>query len=101
MIRLLGRTLAGVLLIGGLVACGPQTSGTIRATLIELNGDLTTVSDFTVLSEGERIRFVPSPDGDYAFPLPHLHEHLRTGEPLLIGWELVDGVHVATFLDDG
>lgn len=73
----------------------------MRGVVVDVTGDLTTVEDFTVLVEGDPIRFVPTPDGDYAFPLPHLRDHLRTGEPVLVGWELVDGTRRATSLDDG
>ena len=40
------------------------------------------------------------PDGDYGFPLGHLREHLRTGEPVYIEFERIDGVLVAMRVSD-
>lgn len=90
--------IAGLLL---LAACGPQTSGTLQGIVVDVTGDLTTVERFTVLVEGDELVFEPSADGDYDFPLPHLREHLRTGEPVLVGFDTVDGVRIATTLADG
>lgn len=65
-------------------AAGPQ-----RATgiVVDVEGDLTTVTRFTILSEGRRISLTPVEDGDYAFPLVHLRDHLRTGEPVVVQYE--------------
>ncbi|MGH8912286.1 MAG: hypothetical protein ACRDVD_07215 [Acidimicrobiia bacterium] len=84
-----------------IVACSPQTSGTMRGVVVEVGGELAAIEDFTVLVEGEPVKFLPTPDGDYAFPLSHLQEHLRTGEPVLVGWETVDGTRLATSIEDG
>ena len=84
-----------------LVACSPQTSGTMRGIVVEVGGELAAVEDFTVLVEGEPVTFLATPDGDYTFPLSHLQEHLRTGEPVLVGWESVEGTRLATSLEDG
>lgn len=95
------RRLAAVLVVVlAVVACSP-TEGTSRGVVVEVEGTLTEVTAFTVLLEGEEIRFLPVEDGDYAFPLGHLRDHLRSGEPVLIGWEKVDGVYYALSLDDG
>ncbi|CAN5777760.1 hypothetical protein BH23ACT5_BH23ACT5_20430 [soil metagenome] len=93
------RALLGALLLT-VAGCGIPTSGTMKGIVVEVTGDLTSVEGFTALVEGDALDFIPSPDGDYAFPLPHLRDHLRSGDPVLIGWELVDGVRMATFLDD-
>lgn len=93
--------LAGIILVAVSVACSSPASGTMQGIVVDVQGDLTTVTGFTVLVEGDQVEFEPSPDGDYAFPLGHLREHLRTGEPVLVGWEIVGGSRVATFLDDG
>lgn len=91
--------LVGVLLLT-VAGCGTPTSGTMKGVVVEVTGDLTSVEGFTALVEGDLVEFNPSPDGDYAFPLPHLRDHLRSGDPVLIGWELVDGMRMVTFLDD-
>lgn len=93
--------LGSALLLVALAGCATPTSGTMRGIVVDLAGDLTSVEAFTVLVEGEQVVFTPTPDGEYAFPLSHLQEHLRTGEPVLVGWELVDDRHVATSLEDG
>lgn len=83
-----------------LVACS-QTSGTVRGPVTGVDGDLTRVTSFSVFVEGDTWEFVPVEDGDFAFPLPHLREHQRTGEPVLVAWELVEDVRYALSLEDG
>lgn len=91
------RTLLIALL---LVACA-QTSGTARGIVLGVEGSLEEVSSFTVLVEGQELTFVPVEDGDYDFPLSHLREHLRTGEPILVTWQLENGTREALALADG
>jgi len=84
----------------GLIACN-QTSGTARGVVTAVDGSLEDVTAFVVLVEGSELEFTPSPDGDYDFPLSHLREHQRTGEPVLVGWEIVGSVRYALSLADG
>ena len=57
----------------------------VRGIVLEVEGDLASVASFLLRTdEGEVLRVVPAPDGDFRFPLPHLHDHRRTGEPLLV-----------------
>ena len=100
------RTLARTVLIG-LVAVAavvmallPSDSGQLTGIVIAVDGDLTDVRSFEVLSDGDRFVFEPSPDGDFAFPLSHLREHLRTGEPIAVEYETVDGVLMAMRVSD-
>lgn len=90
-------------LLGGvltLAACAP--TGTVTGPVVAVEGDLTEVSSFTILSEsGDRIELRPSPDGVYAFPLPHLRDHLRAGDPVRVSYTEEDGNLVALTLDDG
>jgi archaellum component FlaF (FlaF/FlaG flagellin family) len=90
------RFLAGLLL----VACS-GSSGTVTGIVIDVAGDLTNVSAFTVLVEGEEMTFVPAEDGEYAFPLSHLREHLREQGPIRVGWERRQGGLVALRVEDG
>ena len=94
------RRVAAVIVALALVAC-TQTSGTARGVVVAVDGDLEQVASFTVLVDGDEWMLVPVPDGEYAFALPHLREHQRTGEPVLVGWELVDNVRYALSLADG
>jgi hypothetical protein len=100
------RTLARTVLIG-LVAVAalalvllPADSGQLTGIVIAVDGDLTTVRSFDVLSEGDRFVFEPAPDGDFAFPLAHLRDHLRTGEPIAVEYERVDGALLAMRVSD-
>ncbi len=88
------------LILPFVVACS-QTQGTVRGVVIAVNGSLEDVTSFTVLVEGDEMTFVPVTDGDYPFPLPHLREHLRTGEPVLVTWKSDDGARIAVRIDDG
>ena len=99
-IRRGSRLVTVVLLLNALVACG-QASGTVRGVVTSVEGDLDEVGAFNVLVEGSELRFFPVEDGDYDFPLAHLREHLRTGEPVLVGWEEVGTVRYALSLADG
>jgi hypothetical protein len=83
-----------------LVGCD-QTSGTARGLVTAVEGDLEDITSFVLLVEGDELEFTPSPEGQYAFPLSHLREHQRTGEPVLVGWELVGSVRYALSLADG
>ena len=100
------RTLARTILIGLVavtaivVALLPSDSGQLTGIVIAVDGDLTAVRSFEVLSDGDRFLFEPSPDGDFAFPLVHLRDHLRTGEPVAVEYESVDGVLVAMRVSD-
>lgn len=80
--------LAGVLLV--VVACGGSGTTapieTVQGVVLEINGDLEGVESFVLRTEdGEVIEVVPAPDGDFRFPLAHLHDHRRTLEPLSVG----------------
>jgi hypothetical protein len=89
------------ILIALLVVACAQTSGTSRGIVLSVEGSLEEVTSFTVLIEGEEVTFVPVEEGDYDFPLAHLREHQRTGEPVLVTWELEDGIRSALALADG
>ncbi|MGA7271562.1 MAG: hypothetical protein WB239_10865 [Acidimicrobiia bacterium] len=99
------RALTRLILAFALVmvaACSTPTSGTTKGIVVDVQGSLTNITQFTVLVEGDDVTFHPSPDGDYDFPLAHLREHMRTGQPVLVGWEREDdGQMVALSLSDG
>lgn len=89
-----------VVTAASLVAC-TQSSGTVRGVVTSVEGTLEEVTSFMVLVEGTELEFVPVADGDYDFPPSHLREHQRTGEPVLVGWELTGSVRYALSLADG
>ena len=94
------RSVAVVVMTLGLLACG-QTEGVARGVVTSVDGSLEEVTSFVVLVEGSELEFTPTADGEYDFPLPHLREHQRTGEPVLVGWEIVGSVRYALSLADG
>ena len=83
-----------------LAGCASSEQGTVEGLVTAVEGDLTTVKGFSVLVEGEQRQFVPAEDGEFAFPLPHLGEHLRSGDPVVVFWEHRDGTDYAVRLDD-
>ena len=78
-----------------------QDSGTVMGVVIAVEGDLSDVRSFTLLVEGDQLIFVPIADGDYAYPLSHLRDHVRDGVPVRVKWERRDGQLVALAVDDG
>jgi hypothetical protein len=85
----------------GLVLAACSGSGTITGIVVDVTGDLTDVESFTVLTDGERHTYTLLPGADYAFPPGHLRDHLRSGDPVRVGWEERDGTRVALSLEDG
>jgi len=82
------------------VACS-ATTGTVRGPVTAVDGDLSEVTSFSVLVEGDEWRFLPIEDGDYVFALQHLREHQRSGALVVVGWELRDDVRYALSIEDG
>ena len=90
-----------ILIAAVLAACGPSADqGTIEGLVVDVQGDLSAVTEFSVLTEDGTQVFVPSEDGDFAFPLPHLREHIISGVPVVVFWEDHHGQKVAVFVDD-
>jgi hypothetical protein len=84
-----------------MVAACTQSGGTMVGIVVAVEGDLNAVTSFTVLVEGDTFEFIPVPGGDYAFPLPHLREHLRDSSPVRVGWEQRGEDLAAISLEDG
>ena len=95
--------LVGVLLV--LAACGDSGARTsietVQGVILEVNGDLEAIESFVLRTDdGEVIEVVPAPDGDFRFPLPHLHDHRRTLEPLSVGLDRSADPPLAVSLSD-
>lgn len=84
-----------------LSACSAPTPNQVTGIVTAVDGDLTSVTAFEMLAEGRTWRFEPAPDGDFAFPLAHLRDHLRAGDPIVVDYSDVDGVLRATRITDG
>lgn len=62
-----------------------ESRETVRGVVLEVEGGLTSVDSFVLRTDaGEVLEVIPAPDGDFRFPLPHLHDHRRTSEPILV-----------------
>ena len=88
------------LLAGLLAACGSPDQGTIEGLVVDVQGDLRAVTEFSLLTEDGTEVFIPAEDGDFAFPLPHLREHIISGVPVVVFWEDHEGRKIAVFVDD-
>jgi hypothetical protein len=103
----------GALLVGALalsvVACSVEEPVTIQGVITAVDGDLTSVRTFDVRTvDGETIRLVPAPFGDFSFPPPHLINHMQTLDPVTVtyvttedGVNLADSIADAELSDDG
>lgn len=94
------RSAVPLVLLLALAGCSADDRGTVEGLVTQVDGDLSEVRSFSVLTEDGPRTFVPAEDGDFAFPLPHLGEHLRSGEPVVVFWEDQDGTAFAVGLDD-
>jgi hypothetical protein len=93
------RTARLLLAAFAFLAC-TQNGGTAQGVVVAVEGDLTEVSSFTLLVEGDQLTFVPVPEGDYPYPLSHLRDHLRDGAPVLVTWERSGDKLLALKLED-
>ncbi len=83
-----------------LVSCA-QSEGTTIGVVTAVDGSLTEIDSFTMLAAGAEITFVPIEGQEYEFPPAHLREHQRTGDLLVVDWELRDKTKYAISLTDG
>lgn len=83
-----------------LSACSASSGEEATGIVVDVEGELEDIDRFTILVGGERMAFETSEDGNYAFPLGHLRDHLRSGEPVVVRWEERGDRLVATFIDD-
>ena len=97
------RRAAAVLLALVLVGCSGGNQR-ITGVVMSVDGNLTTVRSFQVLTTGgERLEFVPGPDLTTfpdGTPLTHLSEHFQTGVPIRVTYRVEDGVNVALVVED-
>lgn len=91
-----------VTVLAVVAACSAPDTFTVEGIVTAVDGDLTTVKSFDVLTtEGETIRFVPAPFGDFDFPLPHLSSHMRSLDPVRVSYKTTDdGINLAEKISD-
>ncbi len=100
MTRVASALLVVVVLAAGCGGADHRVTGVV----VGVDGDLTTVRSFEVLTtSGERLTFVPGPDL-FAFPdgtpLTHLSEHFQTGVPIRVTYRTEEGANVALIVED-
>ncbi len=93
------RNIAALAIVGTLLASCAGSGTTVIGSIIEVSGDLVQVDSFTVLSEGVAHTFIPE-EGGFSIPLPHLRDHLRSGEAVEVVFVEVDGVLIASDVVD-
>ncbi|MCY3539782.1 MAG: hypothetical protein OXH10_08020 [bacterium] len=80
---------------------GPVSTRTVRGVVLEVNGGLETVESFVLRTDdGEVIDVMVTQEGDFRFPLAHLHDHRRTLEPLLVELDVSVDPALAIALQD-
>jgi len=95
---------AALLLLAGAVAGCAGGDERVTGVLTDVDGDLSRIVSFELLTQGERIQFVPEDGldvfGDDGTPLSHLYEHLQTGDPVRVTYRVEDGVRIAILIED-
>lgn len=95
------RGLLAIVLASVLVAC-TNSDDTVTGAVIAVEGDLSTVTSFSLVAENKEWTFQPDPEGVFAFPLPHLRDHLRDGTPVRVTYrQSGDGSLLAVGITDG
>lgn len=99
--RIAAAAILGLVLI--VAGCGGpgEDPEEVRGIVLEVEGDLASVESFLLRTDdGEVLKVVPAPDGDFRFPLPHLHDHRRTAEPVLVTLDRSYDPPLATAIQD-
>lgn len=95
------RLAAGVLVVA---ACAGSSTEQVTGVVIDVTGDITTVERFVLQTQdGERLELVVAPGVIFAdgAPIGHLSEHVQTGSPVEIRYEVLDdGSRVVQAIDD-
>jgi hypothetical protein len=101
---MLGRRLVAVVLVLAVMAACAGPEDRVTGVVIEVDGTLEEVRSFTIVTgDGDRMTFRPGPGVDrfeHGAPLPHLTEHLRTGEPIRVTYEPGESHPVALIVED-
>jgi hypothetical protein len=96
--------LVPVLVLSTAAVAGCSDGPTLVSGIVtEVSGDLVSIDSFTLhTDDGRDLVLVPDAFGDFAFPLPHLREHVVSLDPVRVTYRTTsDGTNVATALDDG
>jgi hypothetical protein len=85
-----------------LAACGDGgETREITGPVLEVDArSITEIVSFTVKSGDDRIEVFIDPEAEYAFPPPHLQEHVLSGQPVRVEVVEQDGRLVAVSMED-
>lgn len=76
-------------------------TGEVTGVVVAIDGEgFDEVESFTLRAAGADHEIWIEPGRDYAFPLNHLHAHLRGSEPVKVRYEEEDGRLVALTIED-
>lgn len=93
------RTIAIVLLM--VTACSGGEGKVMTGRVVAVDGDLERVESFTMISGEESLTFTPAAGVRAEFPLSHLRDHLRTGDPVTVTYVETDAGPTAIVVGDG
>jgi hypothetical protein len=85
-----------------LAGCSDGDEQVAEGVVIEVQGDLTSVTTFTVRTDdGDVLVFRPAASATFhGGPLPHIRDHLTSGLPVVVFYEETDGGLVALSVED-
>ncbi|MDQ3782251.1 MAG: hypothetical protein M3349_04845 [Actinomycetota bacterium] len=96
---------AALVAVTAVVGCSGTSIEEVTGVVVDVTGDITTVDRFVVQTgDGERLEFQVAPGVTFAngAPIGHLTEHVQTGEPVEIRYEVLDdGSRVVRAIADG
>jgi hypothetical protein len=108
-----GIVAVSLVLVLSLATCGdaprPATDAEPRPTMTEMVGVITEVHgssggvlwfQLSPLTSEDPTTWWIDPARDYGFDLSHLHEHLTTGDPVIVGGRMKAGRLVALSIED-
>lgn len=86
------RWLAALLVLTA-IACGGGGRSTARGVVVEVEGGITEVSGFVLrLPDASDLRLRPAEGVLFhdSAPIGHIRDHLRSGEPIEVEYEILD-----------
>ena len=85
------RFLAALLVV--VASCGVSGRPTARGVVVEVEGGIAEVNGFLLrLADGSDLRLQPAADILFhdSAPIGHIRDHLRSGEPVEVEYEVLD-----------
>ena len=91
-----------MVLLGIAAGCSDGDEPVAEGVVIDVQGDLTSVTAFTVRTEdGQVLVFRPAVSATFhGGPLPHIRDHLTSGLPVVVFYEESEGGLVALSVED-